>query len=220
MIRYFFTSLLFLCFMSTVKAVDIPVSETFVKFDHGKHNALQVAISGVQEKNVIKAWAKKMKDLKGVVKQGRHEVEAMGAIYYDIHHYPGNFYAKSKENDGVVIFSVAVDLEGKYIESSDNKQGYEALKQFLIKFSKEAIRAQVENDLNEAEKALKKQQKELAKLKRKKVKLKEHIIGWKQDIKQAESDTIQNNLNQKKQVDLIQNQEHEIENIKKKQAEI
>jgi len=216
---YFTFLILFLSFSST-KAVDVSVDEGNVKFNHGKYNAVQVKIVGVQEKDVIKAWSKKMKKLKGKVKSSRHQVEGIGVMYYDINHYPGNFYAKSNQEGSYVEFAVAVDLDGEYVSSESNMKAYSALENFLIEFSKEVIRAQVQKELEEAEKVLKKQQKQMEKLKKKKEKLKEDIVGWKEDVKVAESEIIQNDNDQKKQVDVIINQQEKIEEIKKKQSKI
>ena len=216
---YFLILVLFISF-SNVKAIDVAVEEISVKFNHGRYNAVQVKIVGVQEKDVLKAWARKMKKLKGKVKSTRHEVVGLGAIYYDIHHYPGNFYGKSKQELGHVEFAVAVDLDGKYVESSNNMKGYAALEQLLIEFSKEVIRAQVQNELETAEKALKKQQKAIEKLKKEKLKLKENIVGWKQEVKVAEGEVIQKDIDQKIQVDVIIKQQAKVAEIKKKQSEI
>lgn len=220
MSKFYFSILVLFFSFSSAKAVDVAVEEISVKFNHGRYNAVQVTIIGVQEKDVLKAWSKKMKKLKGKVKSTRHEVVGLGAIYYDIHHYPGNFYAKSKQEGGHVEFAVAVDLDAKYIESSDNMKAYAALEQLLIEFSKDVIRAQVQKELEAAEKALKKQQKAMEKLKKKKVKLKENIVGWKEDVKVAEGEVIQNDIDQKTQVDVIIKQQEKVEEIKKKQSEI
>ncbi|MFT6717592.1 MAG: 3-methyladenine DNA glycosylase AlkD [Saprospiraceae bacterium] len=220
MSKLYFTLIILFFSFSNTKAIDVDVKEGYMKFTHGKYNSLQVKIVGVQEKDVLKAWSKKMKKLKGKVKSSRHQVEGLGVMYYDIHHYPGNFYAKSKQNGAYVEFAVAVDLDGDYISSSDNMKAYSALKQFLIEFSKDVIRAQVKNELEAAQKALKKQQKEMEKLKKKKLRLKEHIVAWKEEIKLAENELIINDTDQKKQVDVIIKQQEKVEIIKKKQSEI
>jgi len=220
MSKLYFAFLILCLSFSSTKAIDVAVDEGYVKFNHGKYNAVQVKIVGVQEKYVIKAWSKKMKKLKGKVKSSRHQVEGIGVMYYDIHHYPGNFYAKSKQEGSYVEFAVAVDLDGEYVSSEKRMKAYKALEQFLIEFSKDVIRAQVQKELEEAEKVLKKQQKQMEKLKKKKVKLKENIVGWKEDVKVAESEIIQNDTDQKKQVDVIINQQEKIEEIKKKQSKI
>jgi hypothetical protein len=218
--KIYFLFLIVLVSVSTVKAVDIVVTESKVKFSHGKFNAVQVQIPGVLEKDVLKAWANKMKDLKGKIKTSRHGVEAAGATYFDINHYPGNFYAETKLVGGIVELSVAVDLDGKYIKSSDNMKAYNGLKSFMVEFSKGLIREQVQKELAAAEKLLKKQQKALEKLKKKKLNLKEDVVGCQEDIKLAENEIIQNDLSQKNQVDVIIRQQQEVEAIKKKQLEI
>jgi len=218
--KIYFTFLILLVSISSSQAVDILVTESLVKFGHGKYNAVQVKIPGVLEKGVLKAWVKKMKDLKGKIKTSRHGVEAEGATYFDINHYPGNFYAKTEQVGSVVELSVAVDIDGKYIKSADNMKAYNGLKSFMVEFSKDVIRAQVQRELLAAEKLLKKQQKEMEKLKKKKLKLKEDVVGWQEDIKVAEDEIIQNDLSQKTQVDVIIRQQQEVEAIKKKQLEI
>lgn len=210
---------LFLPFFTSF-AVTIKVEEKIVKYSNGKHNALQVNIMGVEEKEVLKAWAKKMKSMKGKVEKKRHEVIGMGAIYYDVHHYPGNYYGRTKQHETHVAFSVAVDLEGKFVSSSSNSKAYAALEVMIISFSKEVIRNQVQKEKQEAEKQLSAQEKELQKLKKKNEKLHQHIEKWKSSIKLAESELIENESDQKKQVQVIIDQQEKVNSIRKKESEI
>lgn len=220
MSKFYLAFLIVFSSFSSSYAIDISVREGIVKFKHGRFNALQVKIIGVQEKDVLKAWSKKMKKLKGKVKSARHGSEALGAVLFEVHHYPVNLYAQSKQNDTYVEFSVAVDLEGKYVESSENMKACSAMEKFLIDFSKDVIKAQVQSELDAAQKSLKQEQKKMEKLKKKTVRLNANIVGWKTDLKIAESEVIQNSIDQKNQVDIIIKQQEKIEIIKNKQLEI
>lgn len=211
--------LLFLS-LTSAQAITLKVKEGSVKFDHGTFNALTVEILGVQEKEVNKAWAKKMKDYKGKVDKNKHGVVAEGVTYVGVHEYQANYYSKTKEKDGTVTFSVSVDLGGAYLTSSEHSSSYKNLEKAIIEFAKEVIREQVKEELKEAEKALKKQEKALEGLKKDKEKLKSNIAGWKEDIKKAESEIVTNDADQKKQAEEIKKQKVVVDQIRTKESQI
>lgn len=213
-------SLVMLLGLSFSFAITLKVNEGKVKFDNGSHNALTIEIFGVQEKEVLKAWADKMKDFKGDVDRDKHDVEAIGVTYFEVHEYQANYYATSSEKDGTVTFSVAVDLGGAYLNSGEHNSSYKKLEKALIEFAKNVIREQVKEELKEAEKEMDKQQKELESLQKKNKNLKEDIAGWKEDIKKAESDIVTNESEQKQQTEVVKKQKVVVDQIRKKQSQI
>ncbi len=211
---------LLLAFVTEATAVELQVRETTVSFKDGNHNALTIKIIGVQEKQVIKAWAKKMKRNKGKTDKSKHGVVAERVTWKSIFATPTNYLAKTELNSSTLTLSVAVNLGGAYLNSSDHKSAYKSLEKELIAFAKEVLKAQVQDEISAAKKVLKKNERKLTSLQSANARYKKNIEKWKQNIIDAEDAIVQNESDQVTQEQVIVDQKVVVEEIVLKESQI
>ena len=212
--------ILLLAFVTQSAAIELQVRETTVGFKDGNHNALTIKIVGVYEKQVIEAWAKKMKKNKGKTNKNKHGVVAERVTWQSIFATPSTYLAKTELNLSTLTLSIAVNLGGAYLNSSDHESAYKSLEKELIAFAKELLKAQVQVELLAAKKILKKNEKKLASLQSSNARSKKNIEGWKQDITDAEADIVQNESEQVTQEQVIVDQKTVVEEIIEKESQI
>lgn len=191
-----------LCFLLfafiQTQAVEIIVKERYVKFHGDRKNALAVEVKGLEDDDLVDAWAKRMKKLDGDVDKKRNDVISTQTLLPEVFELPTTIYATADQQDGFVLFAVSMEIGKDELSSVQYPSAYKALENYLIDFVKEVLRAKADQEIELAMKALEEEKKELEKLKKENAALKEKIVGWKEDIKQAESDAIVNDAEQKK----------------------
>jgi len=133
-------------------AQDIKVKESNESFSNGGHNALTVTLYVTDIDMVEKEWKSQMKDF-GYDKSN----EKGGEYFFDnvLMKQLGNntldVYSKVTElkGDKAVQLSVAFDLGGAYLSSSEHKDKFEYVKKmihdFAVKITKEALDDQIKN---------------------------------------------------------------------------
>jgi chromosome segregation ATPase len=128
-----------------------------------------------------------------------------------------DIYSKFDEDKDkkTITMSVAVDLGGTYLKSSDkDKYKYmeKIVKEFAVKMTKDGI----EDKVKEASGALSKLESNQKDLESKNSSLKKDIENYKEKIKKAEEDVKTNEADQVKKKSEIEAQKKVVEEIKKK----
>ncbi|MFH2096143.1 MAG: hypothetical protein ABIJ16_10595 [Bacteroidota bacterium] len=199
---------------------EIKVTESNENIAEGSNNALSVIIFEADDKEVEKAWKKLMKDYNAKVSM-KKEIFADDATIKDISSNTIDIYAKiEKTKDGDAKITVAFDLGGAFLSSSQHSSQFKAAKEIMQKFgvdcAKEAIRIQVK----EAEKVLEKMEGEKQDLVKENENLNNKIAGWEKDIEKAKEDIKTNEKNQEDKTKEIEGQKSTIETIKEKEKQI
>ena len=157
---------------SSAQKVNIKVSESNERIGSGKNNALVVTIYEATPEEIGSKWKSLMKDHKGKVTMG-DEIFADNAVIKTINdNNTIDVYAKiEKVKDGESKLTVAFDLGGAFLNSSDHKEKFNEAKKivydFAVNTTKEAIAGQrkaaekVLANLNDNQHDLEKQQNKL-----------------------------------------------------------
>ena len=180
------------------QAIEIVVKERYIKFHGDRKNALVVEVVGVEDDDLVDAWAKRMKKLDGDVDKKRNDVIALETLLPEVFELPTAIYATADEKDGFVLFAVSMSIGKDELSSVQYPSAYKALETYLIDFVKEVLRAKADEEIEKAMEVLEDEKEAMEKLKKENASLKEKIVGWKEDIKQAESEVIVNESEQQK----------------------
>jgi len=174
---------------------DIKVKEENEKFSSGSQNCLSVIIYENELDAVDKEFKSLMKDF------GYDKQSSDGDLHFydnvkfkDLGNNPADVYSKvekAKEPKTVKI-SVAFDLGGAYMSSSQHKDKYEyfrkMLNEFAVKLTKEAVNEQ----LKVANKVLSGYEDKQASLEKDNKNLDEDIKSYNEKIKKAQDDIAKN----------------------------
>lgn len=208
-------AILFAC---TLQAGTIKVIEGNFKIAGSRNNVLTVVIYETDFDEVIKAWKKKMKSTKVKVKTSKGEVFADNAVIKKLGDYPMDIYARTEKIVGGSKLIVGVNLGGVFLNSRDHKDKYDSFARFVEEFAESQIRASIIEQIKDAEKELKRRVKAQEYLVKHKESLKNKIVGYKNDIKEAEFKISNNESDQVAQKKKIEAQKEEFEAVKAKEA--
>lgn len=179
-------------------AQEVKVKSGNEKFSSGSHDCLKTTIYYADKDQVMSDWKSKLNDFKDekVSKKG-DEIFGDNILIKDWGNNPVDIYSVFEEDKDkkTVNMSVAVDLGGAYLTSSDkDKYNYmeKLMKEFAVKTSKSAVEA----ELKAAEKVLDKLEGEQKDLVSENKKLKDDIEDYKKKISKAESDVKDNESKQ------------------------
>jgi chromosome segregation ATPase len=179
-------------------AQEIKVKSGNEKFSSGSHDCLKTTIYYADKDQVMSDWKSKLNDFKDekVSKKG-DEIFGDNILIKDWGNNTVDIYSVFEEDKDkkTVNMSVAVDLGGAYLTSSDkDKYNYieKLMKEFAVKSSKNAVEA----ELKAAEKVLEKLEDEQKDLVSDNKKLKDDIEDYKKKISKAESDVKDNESKQ------------------------
>lgn len=196
-ISIFLSSLLFLSICFSVNAQDNITQITEKEHDMalGVQNGLSMFIPEADEKTVIKAWEKLMKenrfDKKSKISTEKNETVALNMMIYGI---PVDVYSQVfYQNDGVKFTSFFDMGELGFINSADMPENYSKIEQFLRNFAFMTSKEVVKQQLNEEVKVLKKIEGEQRKLEKENKRLHKEIEEAKKRIAEAE-ELIEKNL--------------------------
>ncbi len=214
-----FITLLFISSASFSIAQSISVKEGNEKFSTGSHDAVISTIYDSDFDHVIKEWKKVMKDFKNEkVKEDNNEVFGDNILVTDWGNNTADFYTKFEEDkkEKTIKIAVAVDLGGKYLGHSGDKDKLKfvekLVKEFAIKMTKEGM----EENVKDAGKVLAKIEDKQKDLEKDNKNLKEDIENYKGKIKKAEEDTKKNEEDQVKKKAEIEAQKKVVDELKKK----
>ena len=205
-------------FACTLQAGTIKVIEGNSKIAGSRNNVLTVVIYETDFDEVIKAWKKKMKSTKVKVKTSKGEVFADNAVIKKLGDHPMDIYARTEKILGGSKLIVGVNLGGAFLNSKDHKEKYDAFAKFVEEFAENQIRASIIEQVKDAEKELNSSIIKQKNLVKNKERLKNKIVGYKNDIKEAEVKISNNESDQVAQKKKIEAQKKEVEAVKAKEA--
>jgi hypothetical protein len=210
----------FLFYTSFSAQYKVVLAEKSVKFNDGDFNSFSVTIYELPLKDVEKLWKKVMKDMKANVSSKKNEmkgddahVKSMGENTFDI-------YSKALKNDKGVEISIAFDLGGAFLSSSQHSEQAKEMKKIIYDFAVNATKDGIRGILKQEEKKQSDLEKQQADLIKQKEKLENDIANWKKDIEKAKND-IQNNLkNQEEKKKAIDDQKKVVGVVKEKEKSV
>jgi septal ring factor EnvC (AmiA/AmiB activator) len=130
-------------------------------------------------------------------------------------------YAKVEENpDGGVFISVAIDLGGSYLNSTEHVSRAKVMESILTKFAVKASKNVIDEEIKTEEKALKEREKELSDLEKEQEKLEKEIEDYEKRIKDNEIKIEESKTAQTNQKTLISEQAEKLKAVEKKKAAV
>jgi hypothetical protein len=208
-----------ICFTGFAFSQSINTKETNEKFSTGSQNAIVTTIYENNANDVMSEWKKVMKDFKyEKVKENDNEVFGDNILIKEWGNNPVDFYTKFEEDKKTktLKMSVAVDLGGTYLSSSNDKDKIKyvekMVKDFAINMTKEPINAAVKL----GEKQLGKFEDEQKDLEKENKNLKGDIEDYKKKIEKAEKEIKTNEENQAKKKIEIETQKKAVAETKKR----
>jgi hypothetical protein len=202
----FTLSLSAVLFTSLSFAQEIKVRESNESFSNGSHNALTVTLYVKDKSMVEKEWKSTIKDF-----NPDHTNEKSGEYFFDnatfkpIGNNTVDVYSKAKETkDGGIELTVAYDLGGAYVSSSEHKDKFEYFKKLMYEFAVKTTKDVLHDEWKLATKDLNKTLDKQKDLEKDNKNLDQDIKNYEDKITKAKSD--------------IETNKKEIE-VKKKEAE-
>jgi len=205
-------------FNTVLFAQKIKVQETSENIGGGTHNALSVTLYGVSPSDAEDAFKSFMKKYDGKKSSKDGAIFIDHAMVKEISNNTIDIYGKAlgKKDDKEIIFVIAFDLGGSFLNSSEHKAQYviaeRIVKEFAIKTTKDAI----EGELKAAQKLQSKMEDQQKSLEKDKSDLESDIENYKSKIKKAEDDIVKNKADQEKKKAEIEAQKKAVEEVQKK----
>ncbi len=213
-------TLLFIASSISSFAQKIKVSESKENVGNGSNNALVVTIFEAKEEDVKKEWKSLMKKYNAKVDMGNEIFADNAKIKSIADNNTIDIYAKTQtKKDGEIELTVAFDLGGAYLNSSDHGSQFKEAKQIVYDFAAKMTKESIDDQLKEAEKILRKFNNQQEDLVKDKTGLEKDIENYKEKIKKAEDDIVKNKGDQENKKKEIETQSKVVEDIKKKQAD-
>jgi len=198
-----------------LSAQEIVVTEGKEDLGGAKNPVLQVTIYESTESDVEKAWKSLMKGYNAKV-TSKEVIFSDNAKITELSTNTVDTYAMMSSTDEGVKFSVAIDLDGAFVNSTTHATYYDIaekmVKDFAIDVCKKAVKAKYEAELAKQ----KKLENELKDLAKKKEKLANDITEWQKSIANAEKEIEINIKDQESTTTLIQDQAKVVEAVLKK----
>ena len=191
-----------------ISAQTIDVKDGHGKFSSGSHDAVTSVIYENKMSEVIHEWKKVMKDYKHEkVKDSDGEVFGDNILIKDWGNNPVDIYAKFDENEKekTIKMSVAVDLGGTYLNSSD-KDKHRYMEKMVKEFSVKMTKAPIEEQLKDSKKAEEKLEDKLKDLEKDKKDKQDDIENYKNKIVKGEKEVIEKNAALEKKKDEVKTQ--------------
>jgi vacuolar-type H+-ATPase subunit I/STV1 len=217
-----YTITLSLClFVLTSFAQKIKVTESDERIGGGNNPALVVNIYNSTADEVASKWKSLMKEYKGKVKMD-NEIKSDNTVISTINdNNTIDIYAKiEKGKDNELFLTVAFNLGGAFLSSSNNKDKLTEAKKFIHDFAVNVSKEGVIEQRKEAEKLLTNLQDEEHTLEKKQDRLvsntedyKKKIEEYKQKIKETEDNAAKNKTEQEKKKQEIEVQKKAVEAI-------
>ncbi|MCB9186680.1 MAG: hypothetical protein H6601_08030 [Flavobacteriales bacterium] len=160
----------------------VVVNEELVNMDGEERNSLTVIIKGANTDDVKKAWKKQLKDMKGKVEDKTVifgddcKDKTMGDNTFDVYSIVEAYV------DTSVKLTVAFDLGGAYLTSTDHPDKFSAAIKIVRAFAVEQEKAAVQLQIDGKEKELKGLEKDLNGLKKDKEKSEKNIADHEAKI--------------------------------------
>ncbi len=199
-------------------AQEVRVKSGNEKFSNGSHDCLTTTIFEGDKDNAMSKWKSKLNSFKDekVSKKGDEvigdniEIKDWGNNTVDIY----SKFDEDKEKKTVTM-SVAVDLGGAYLTSSD-KDKYNFMEKLIKEFAVDMTKDNIKDLVSTAEKALGKLESAQKDLEKENKNLKDDIEDHKKKITKDENDIKDNEANQTKKKAEVEAQKKVTDDIKKK----
>ena len=208
----------FIAFTAFSFAQEVKVKSGNEKFSSGSHDCLTTTIYEGDKDKAMSKWKSKLNDFKDEkVKWKGDEIFGDNILIKDWGNNPVDIYSKFDEDKDkkTVTMSVAVDLGGAYLTSSD-KDKYNYIEKMMKEFAIDITKDNIKDLVSVAEKALGKLESAQQDLEKENKNLKGDIEDYKKKITKAESDIKDNEGNQSKKKSEIDVQKKVVDDIKKK----
>jgi len=196
----------------------IKVEDKTVSVD-GSHPGFEVTVPYGNMKMIEKELKDELKSWKGNYSNKSFifvddcKLKEMGKNTFDV-------YAKVIDiAEGGAVVSVAIDLGGTFLNSSDHGQQFKIIESRLYKFGVKAAKNVIAQDVKAEEKLLKEREGELENLKKEKEKKEKEIADYEAKIKKNQEDIKTNETSQEDKEKEIEAQKEKVAaTIKKKEA--
>ncbi len=215
----FFLTLVFISLVTvSVSAQKIKVKQSNENIGGGSNNALVVTLYEINPSDAEDSFRSFMKKYDGKRSSKDGAIFVDHATIKDMGNNTIDVYGKAqgKKGDPEIVFVVAFDLGGAFLNSSDHKSQYDVaekmVKDFAIKTTKDAIEEKlkaaqkIQSNFEDDQKSLEKDNKNLN----------EDIEDYKKKIKKAEDDIVKNKSDQDKKKSEIEAQKKVVAEIDKK----
>jgi len=216
--KYFFTLVFISLVTVSVSAQKIKVKQSNENIGGGSNNALVVTLYEINPSDAEDSFRSFMKKYDGKRSSKDGAIFVDHATIKDMGNNTIDVYGKAqgKKGDPEIVFVVAFDLGGAFLNSSDHKSQYDVaekmVKDFAIKTTKDAIEEKlkaaqkIQSNFEDDQKSLEKDNKNLN----------EDIEDYKKKIKKAEDDIVKNKSDQDKKKSEIEAQKKVVAEIDKK----
>jgi molecular chaperone DnaK (HSP70) len=206
--------------MSSFTQYKIGVSEKSVGYESGNHNAFTVVVYECSVKDIEKHWKKEMKDMKANVSSKKNEMKGDDARVKDMGENTFDIYAITKETDNGIELSVAYDLGGAFLSSSQHSDQSKVIKEIMYNFAVKSTKEGIRGILKKEEGVQQHLEKEHENLVKSKEKLEKDIENWEKDIEKAKKDIEQNKKDQESKNKEIDDQKKVVEEVKSKEKAV
>lgn len=213
-------ALIFVTFLAIGASAQVSVKEQKVNVD-GSKEGFYVSIPYGDQKQIEKALKDELKDWKGKYKSEKDYVfvddcklKAMGKNTFDV-------FAKVEANpDGGGNVSIAIDLGGAFLNSSDHGAQAKVINAKLHEFGIKAAKSVVDDEIKAEEKILKEREKELEDLEKEQEKMEKEIEDYKKKIKENEKAIEESKSSQDAKKDEIKTQAEKVKKTEEKKAAV
>lgn len=196
----------------------IKVKESTETIGGGSHNALVVKLFDVSPsdaeeefKSFMKTYDGKRSSMDGAVFIDNATITAMGNNTIDVY---GK--ANGKKGDPEISFTVAFDLGGSFLNSSEHKAQYNVAEKMVSDFAIKTVKNAIEKQLRDSKKIQTKLEDEQKDLEKENKKLNSDIEDYKAKITKAADDVVKNQAAQDKKMKEIETQKKAIAEIETK----
>ncbi len=186
----------------------IKVKESTETIGGGNHNALVVKLFDVNPsdaeeefKSFMKTYDGKRSSMEGAVFIDNAVITAIGNNTIDVY---GK--ASGKKGDPEISFTVAFDLGGSFLNSSEHKAQYNVAEKIVSDFAIKTVRNAIEKQLRDTKKIQAKLEDEQKDLEKENRELNSDIEDYKIKIKKAEDDVMKNQTAQDRKKEEIEAQ--------------
>lgn len=211
---------LFVALIAFGTYAQVKVDEKKVNVDGTKEGFYLTIPYGTQKelekelKDELKSWKGSYSTSGDIIKVDDCKLKEMGENTFDV-------FAKVEENpDGGAFISVAVDLGGAYLNSSDHSAQAKIINTRLYKFGVNASKNMVGEEIKIEEKLLKEQEKELKDMEKEQEKLEKEIEDYHKKIEENKKAIEESKKNQETKKGEIKTQTEKLKAVEKKKADI
>ncbi|MCF8238286.1 MAG: hypothetical protein K9I85_09040 [Saprospiraceae bacterium] len=187
----------------------------------GSSNALTVDLPEIKSRTAEKIWKDYIDKFGGKTKKDR-KVKGYKTENTEIYAIGGlqkmNVYARVEEEDDRVTLTAWFDTPKGMLRSDSDSKGYLAAEKFLQDYALEVKIAQVEEDLEDEEKALKNLEHDMDRLKRDNEGYHKDIENAKDRIKKAEDNIVENERDQESTSAKLDEQEQKLSKVRERLA--